>query len=104
MSHILAAGKFRSEQYKCGSLLVRVVEQMINTESNKSNERVSDRFKCHEDSRVEIFGLPSGSDGKGSTCNEEDPGLIPGSGRSSGEGNVYPPQYSCPENSVDRGI
>ena len=32
-----------------------------------------------------------------------DVGLIPGSGRSSGGGNGSPPQYSCPENSVDRG-
>ena len=36
-------------------------------------------------------------------CNEGDPGLIPGLGRSSGEGNVYPLQYSCLENSMDRG-
>ena len=35
--------------------------------------------------------------------NTEDVGLIPGSGRSPGEGNGYPPQYSCLENSMDRG-
>ena len=34
-----------------------------------------------------IMGFPSGSDGKESVCNAEDPGLIPGSGRSPGEGN-----------------
>ena len=39
-----------------------------------------------------------------STCNAGDPGLIPGSGRSSGEGNGYPLQYSCLENSTDRGV
>ena len=32
-----------------------------------------------------------------------DPGSIPGSGRSSGEGNDNPLQYSCLENSMDRG-
>ena len=32
-----------------------------------------------------------------------DPGSIPGSGRSPGEGNGNPPQYSCLENSMDRG-
>ena len=32
-----------------------------------------------------------------------DPGSIPGSGRSQGEGNVNPPQYSCLEDSMDRG-
>ena len=33
-----------------------------------------------------------------------DPGLIPGSGRSPGEGNSYPLQYSCLENSMNRGV
>ena len=44
----------------------------------------------------------SGSDGKGSACNVGDPGLIPGLGRSPGEGNGNPLQYSCPENPMDR--
>ena len=55
---------------------------------------------------VSIFlkGLPNGSDRKESACNEGDPGSIPGSGRSSGEGNGNPLQYSCLENSMDRGV
>ena len=48
-------------------------------------------------------GFSGGSDGKESACNAGDPGLIPGSGRSLGEGNGYPFQYSCLENSMDRG-
>ena len=44
-------------------------------------------------------GFPAGSDGKESACNE-----IPGLGRSPGEGNGYPLQYSCLENSMDRGL
>ena len=48
-------------------------------------------------------GLPLGSDGKVSACNAGDPGSIPGSGRSSGEGNDNPFQYSCLENPMDRG-
>ena len=48
-------------------------------------------------------GFPGGSDGKESACNAGNLGSIPGSGRSSGEGNVYPLQYSCLENSMDRG-
>ena len=40
------------------------------------------------------WGFPSSSVGKESTCNAGDPGLIPGSGRSAGEGIVYPLQYS----------
>ena len=43
------------------------------------------------------------SDGKESSCNKEDLSLIPGSRRSPGEGNGYPLQYSCLENSMDRG-
>ena len=40
-------------------------------------------------------GFPGGSDGKESACNVGDPGSIPGLGRSPGEGNGYPLQYSC---------
>ena len=40
---------------------------------------------------------------KESACNAEDLGLIPGLGRTTGEGNGYPLQYSCLENSMDRG-
>ena len=40
---------------------------------------------------------------KESTCNVGDPGSIPGSGRSPGEGNGYPPQNSGLENSMDGG-
>ena len=49
------------------------------------------------------WGFTSGLDGKESTCNSGDPGLIPRSGRSPGERNVYPLQYSCLGNSMDRG-
>ena len=50
-----------------------------------------------------FYGFPGGSDGKESACNEEDLGSVPGSGRSPGEGNSYPFQCSCLENSMDRG-
>ena len=50
-----------------------------------------------------IIGFPGGSDGKASACNVEDPGLIPGSGRSPGEGNGSTLQYSYLENSMDSG-
>ena len=48
-------------------------------------------------------GFPGGLDGKVSACSAGDPGLIPGLGRSPGEGNGNPLQYSCLENSMDRG-
>ena len=47
--------------------------------------------------------LPGGSDGKESACNVGDLGSIPGLGRSLGEGNGNPLQYSCLENPVDGG-
>ena len=48
-------------------------------------------------------GLPHGSVGKESACNAGDMGSILGSGRSPGEGNGNPFQYSCLENPRDRG-
>ena len=54
-----------------------------------------------EDKHV-FKGFPSGSDGKESACNTEDLGMMPGWGRSPGEGNGNPLQYSCLENSMDR--
>ena len=47
-------------------------------------------------------GFPDGSDGKESACNVSNLGSIPGLGRSPGEGNGYPLQDSCLENSMDR--
>ena len=48
-------------------------------------------------------GFPGSSDGKVSAYNSGDPGSIPGSGKSPGEGNGNPLQYLCPENPMDRG-
>ena len=47
--------------------------------------------------------FPGGSDGKASAYNAGDPGSIPGLGRSPGEGNDTPLQYSCLENPMDGG-
>ena len=49
-----------------------------------------------------IKGFPAGSEVKASACNTGDPGLIPGLGRSPGEGNGNPHQDSCLENFMDR--
>ena len=46
--------------------------------------------------------FPSGSEGEKSACNVGDLGSIPGLGRFPGEGNGYPLQYSCLENSMGR--
>jgi len=50
-----------------------------------------------------LFDLPYSSDCKESSCNAGDPGPIPQSGRSPGKGNGNPLQYSCLQNSMDRG-
>jgi len=51
--------------------------------------------------KIFTIGFPCGSVGKESTCNAGDLGLIPGLGRSPGEGKGYPLQYSGLENSMD---
>ena len=47
--------------------------------------------------------LVKSSEGKESACDAGDPGSIPLWGRSPGEGDDYPPQYSCQENPMDEG-
>ena len=51
-----------------------------------------------------FLGFPGGSEGKESTCNMGDLGLIPGLERSPGEGNGYLLQYSGLENSMDKEV
>ena len=51
--------------------------------------------------KCKITSFPGGSDGKAAACNAGDPGSIPGSGRSPGEGNGNPLQHSCLENPMD---
>ena len=49
------------------------------------------------------MGFAGGLDSRESACNAGDPSSIPGSGRSPGGGNGNPLQYSCLDNSTDRG-
>ena len=49
------------------------------------------------------MGFPGGSEVTVSACNTGDPGSVLGSGRSTGEGNGNPLQYSCFENPMDGG-
>ena len=49
------------------------------------------------------LGFSGSSAGKEPSCSAEDPSLIPGSGRSPGEGHGNPLQYSCLENPMNRG-
>ena len=59
--------------------------------------------RLHLTSPKSILGFPGGSEVKASTSNAGDLGSIPGLGRSPGEGNGNPLQYSCLENPLDRG-
>ena len=53
---------------------------------------------------TKVWGFPGGSDGKESVCNTGDLDSTSGLGRSPGEGHSNPLQYSCMENSMDRGV
>ena len=50
-----------------------------------------------------VMGFPGGSEVKATACNAGDPGSIPGWGKSPGEGNGNPLQYSCLENPMEGG-
>ena len=67
------------------------------------------QYSCLENPMHRVSGssdgreFPGGSDSKESACSAGDLGSVPGSGKSPGEGNGYPLQYSGLENSLDRG-
>ena len=69
--------------------------------------RIAGRFftlwATRESLIIMVAGFPGGSEGKEPACNARDLGSIPGLGRSPEEGNSYPLQYSCLENSKNRG-
>ena len=72
---------------------------MIQNLENKMESQINSL-----ETRIEkMQDFPGGSEGKASACNVGDPGSIPGSGRSTGEGNGNPLQYSCLENPMDEG-
>ena len=70
----------------------------------KQQHRKQSKYLLIHNTYITIHpNLPGGSDGKGSACNAGDLGSVPGLGRSPGEGNGNPFQYSCLENPMDRG-
>ena len=68
-----------------------------------TTEQLHFHFKTYPNNYHKPSGSKFGSNGKESACNAEDPGAIPGLGRSPGEGNGNPLQYSSLENPMDRG-
>ena len=67
------------------------------------SEIPNEKFQCNQfkGAYISNWGFPGGSDGKAFAYNVGDTGLIPGLGRSPGEGNGNPLQYSCLENLMD---
>ena len=83
---------------------------MEDPKSRPSDLPISHRQKIHSFYSSSIYGaftmsygFPGGLDGKEFACNAGDPDSIPGLGSSPGEGNGNTLQYSCLENSMDRG-
>ena len=90
--------------------MVRWHHRLDGHEFEKAREMVTDREAWRATvhraakSRTHLSNcmMTTATDGKESACNAGDPGLIPGLGRTPGEVNGYPVQYSCLENSMGR--
>ena len=79
-----------------GATVLCIVQYLYYTKLEEVLKRVINAM-------VREDGFPCGSDSKASAYNSGDVGLVPGSGRSPGEGNGNIFQYSCLENPMDRG-
>ena len=75
----------------CQRKIITFLRRILQQDIDKSFSLIHDSFS-------------GGSDGKEPVSIAGDLGLIPGSGRSPGEGNGYTTPYSCLENSIDRGV
>ena len=85
-----------------GILQARILEWFFISFSRGSSQPLLNLQAFGGWALVSQMGFPGGADDKESAYNVGDPGLIPGSGRSPGEGNGNPLQYSCLEYSMDR--
>ena len=94
-------GRFRSACCKVLSILLMF--EIFYKIYQKSWKKKKTALPMQGHWEIGLQGFPDGTNSKESACSVGDPGLIPGSGRSSGEGDGYPPQYSCLENPMDRG-
>ena len=86
-------------------LLAPTLKTICHTKERKEVHKVIDVCVAQRTHKLQFsstsMGFPGGSADKESACNVGDLGLIPGLGRSPGEGNGYPLQYSGLENSMD---
>ena len=76
---------------------MKMQDSTRDTQENQKGNRKKRQKKFIIFDVYRILDFPGGSDGKMSACNAGDLGSIPGSGRSRGEGNGNPFQYSCLE-------
>ena len=81
----------------------RILDWLLQGKQVFNNNRESSLYRTYTKAQKYERGFPGGSDGEESACSAGDLGSIPGLGRSSGEGNGNPLQYSCLENSMERG-
>ena len=72
----------------------------VSEDKDRSSQETS---VCISTGVKSILGFPHSSVGKDSACIVGNPGSVPGSGRSHGEGNDNPLQYSCLENPMEVG-
>ena len=90
--------KFVSAFSSAKSCLVKKIREKLQTHNLSTIHRNHLRLNH---TNILMWGLPCGSTGKETACNTGDLGLIPGLGRSPGDGKGYPLQYSGLENSMD---
>ena len=83
-------------------MVLDISRQKLNPDPNLIYH-IKMKSKWIMDLNVKHAAFPGSSVGKESACSAGDPSSIPGWGRSPGEGNVNPFQYSCLENPMDRG-
>ena len=108
-SHLFQSGLQVTQSATRGSWLLMITFQSIDkgkkrhSSGLRSLSQDADVTKNQKPSLSQLKGFPGGSEVKASARNAEDPGSIPGSGRSPGEGNGNPLQYSCLENPMDGG-
>ena len=102
--HALLQGIFLTQRSNLHLLHLTTLAGRFFTISTKITWTVFKLLEMHgPDPMYLILSFPGSSVGKESACNVGDLGLIPGLGRSLGEGNGNALQYSCLEDSMDRG-
>ena len=108
-SHLFQSGLQVTQSATRGSWLLMITFQSIDkgkkrhSSGLRSLSQDADVTKNQKPSLSQLKGFPGGSEVKASARNAEDPGSIPGSGRSPGVGNGNSCQCSCLENPMDRG-